>query len=95
MKGREAGCESLEWGCSEAEHRPDTLGVRAVRVDGPEAEIPEAATPNEPFPQQLRQGQLRRMDVVACSTGDLTRVDLCPGQCREQAEGVRGGWVPG
>ena len=29
------------------------------------------------------------------STGDLTRMDLRPGECREQAEGVRGGWIPG
>ena len=94
MKGRQAGCESLEWGCSEAERRPHASTVRAVRVDGPKAEIAEAPTPHEPFPEQLRQGQLRRMDVVARSTGELTRMDLRPGEGREQAEGVRSGWVP-
>ena len=36
MKGREAGCESLKWRCSEAERRPRSSSVRAVRVDGPE-----------------------------------------------------------
>jgi len=94
MKGREAGCESLDWGCGEAERRPDTSSVRAVRVDGPETEIAEAATPHEPFPEQLRQGGLDGMDVVARSTRDLTRMDLRPGEGREQAEGVRSGWVP-
>jgi len=94
MKGREAGCESLKWGCREAERRPDAPSFGTVRVDGPEAEIAEAPTPNEPFPEQLRQGELRRMDVVTRSTRDLTRVDLRPCQCREQAEGVRGGGVP-
>ena len=94
MKGREAGCESLKWGCSEAERRPDTSSVRTARVDGPEAEIAEAPALHEAFPEQLRQGELRGMDVVARSAGDLTRMDLRPGQCREQAEGVRGCWVP-
>src|SRR5205814_8849929 len=31
MKGRQAGCESLKWGCSEAERRPHASSVRAVR----------------------------------------------------------------
>ena len=35
------------------------------------------------------------MDVVTRSTGDFTGMDLRSGECREQAEGVRGGWIPG
>ena len=94
MKGRQAGCERLEWGCSEAERRPHASNVRTVRVEGPEAEIADAPTAHEPVPKQLRQGELRRMDVVARSTRDLAGMDLRPGQRREKAEGVRGGWVP-
>jgi len=95
MKGRQAGCESLDWGCGKAESRPDASSLWTVRVDGPEAQIAEASAPHEAFAEKLRQGELRRMDVVARSTRDLTRMDLRAGQCREQAEGVRGGWVPG
>ena len=94
MKGRQAGRESLKWGCSETERRPHASNVRTVRVDGPEPEIAQAPTAHEPFPEQLRQGELRRVDVVLRSTRDLPRMDLRAGQCREQAEGVRGGRVP-
>src|SRR5206468_2555526 len=93
MKGREAGCERLEWGRSEAKRRAHTSSVRTVRVDGPQAEIAEAPTLHEPFPEELRQGELRRMNIVLRPTRDLPGVDLRPGQCREQAEGVRGGGV--
>ena len=44
MKGRQAGCENLDWGCSEAERRADASSVRVVRIDGPEAQIAEAPT---------------------------------------------------
>jgi len=54
MKRREARCESLDWGRSEAERRPRPSSVRAVRVDGPEPEIAETPTLHEPFPEQLR-----------------------------------------
>src|SRR5439155_5923713 len=53
MKGRQAGRESFDWGCSEAERRPHSSSVRAVRVDGPEAEIAEAPALHEAFPEQL------------------------------------------
>jgi len=95
MKGRQAGCECLKRRCSEAQRRPHASRVRTVRVDGPQAEVADAPTPHEPPLEQLRQGELCRMNVVARSTRDLTRMDLRPGQRREQAEGVRGGWVPG
>ena len=95
MKGRQAGCESLKWGCSEAKRRPHASSVRTVRVDGPQAEIAEAPALHEPVPEQLRQSELRRVDVVLRSTRDLARMDLRAGQCREQAEGVRRGWVSG
>jgi len=95
MKRREARCECLKWRRCEAQRCPHASSVRTVRVDGPEAEITEAPTAHETLPEQVRQGELRRMDVVVRPTRDLARMDLRPGQCREQAERVRGGWVPG
>ncbi len=51
MKGRQAGRESFDWGCSEAERRPDAPSIWTGRVDGPKAEIAEAPTLYETFPE--------------------------------------------
>jgi len=89
LHGRESGCELLKRARGEAERGPEATRVGIVEVDGPESEVAESPTRNESFVEQVGQSELRGMDVMSRSAGDLTRVDLRPGQCGEQAEDVR------